>query len=173
MAWGHFSLLFAKSSVAEKPLSLPAVWGIPASDFLAGCTGLINCNPLSSISSVHTGYTCPVWVPMGLAGHHGQIGPEKLISPRPSLVAQVVKNLPSEQETWVRSMSWEDPLKSEKATHSNILASGAWWAIGVTESNSTEQLTLSLMVSEEKKTTALTGAVCIFLSMCSVFLAYY
>ena len=88
-------------------------------------------------------------------------------------MAQTVKNLPSEQETWVRSTSWEDPLKSEKATHSNILASGAWWAIGVTESNSTEQLTLSLMVSEEEKTTALTGAVCIFLSMCSVFLAYY
>ena len=30
MAWGHFSLLIAKPSVAEKPLSLSDVWGTPA-----------------------------------------------------------------------------------------------------------------------------------------------
>ena len=28
-----------------------------------------------------------------------------------SLVAQMVKNLPAMQETWVRSLGWEDPLK--------------------------------------------------------------
>ena len=28
-----------------------------------------------------------------------------------SLVAQTVKNLPTMQETWVRSLDWEDPLK--------------------------------------------------------------
>ena len=27
-----------------------------------------------------------------------------------SLVAQMVKNLPAMQETWVRSLGWEDPL---------------------------------------------------------------
>ena len=27
-----------------------------------------------------------------------------------SLVAQLVKNLPTVQETWVRSLGWEDPL---------------------------------------------------------------
>ena len=27
-----------------------------------------------------------------------------------SLVAQLVKNLPTMQETWVRSVDWEDPL---------------------------------------------------------------
>ena len=31
------------------------------------------------------------------------------------LVAQLVKNLPAMQETWVRSLSWEDPLEKEKA----------------------------------------------------------
>ena len=25
------------------------------------------------------------------------------------------------QETWVRSLGWEDPLEEEKATHSSIL----------------------------------------------------
>ena len=39
-----------------------------------------------------------------------------------SLVAQLVKNPPAMWETWVRSLSWEDPLEKEKATHSSILA---------------------------------------------------
>jgi len=39
-----------------------------------------------------------------------------------SLVAQLVKNLPAMQETWVRSLGWEDSLEKGKATHSNIVA---------------------------------------------------
>ena len=39
------------------------------------------------------------------------------------LVAQLVKNLPAMQKTWVQSsLGWEDPLEKEKGTHSNILA---------------------------------------------------
>ena len=37
-------------------------------------------------------------------------------------MAQTVKNLPAVQETWVRSLSWEDPLEEGVATHSDILA---------------------------------------------------
>ena len=37
-------------------------------------------------------------------------------------MAQLVKNLPVMQETWVPSLSWEDPLEKGKATHSSILA---------------------------------------------------
>ena len=33
------------------------------------------------------------------------------------------------QETWVRSLGWEDPLEEEMATHSSILA----WEIPWTE----------------------------------------
>ena len=53
---------------------------------------------------------------------------------RVSLVAQMVKNLPAIQETWVRSLGWEDLLEEGMATHSSILAwripmdRGAWWA---------------------------------------------
>ena len=36
-----------------------------------------------------------------------------------SLVAQLVKNLPTMQE---RSLGWEDPLEKEMTTHSSILA---------------------------------------------------
>ena len=39
-----------------------------------------------------------------------------------SLVAQMVNCLPAMQETWVRSLGWEDPLEKEMATHSSILA---------------------------------------------------
>ena len=39
-----------------------------------------------------------------------------------SLVAQLVKNLPAMQETWVRSPCWEDPLEKGMTTHSSILA---------------------------------------------------
>ena len=39
-----------------------------------------------------------------------------------SLVAQLVKNPPEMQETWVQSLGWEDALEKGKATHSSILA---------------------------------------------------
>ena len=38
-----------------------------------------------------------------------------------SLVAQLVRNLAGMWETWVQSLSWEDPLENGKATHSSIL----------------------------------------------------
>jgi len=46
-----------------------------------------------------------------------------------SLVAQLVKNPPPMQETWVRSLGWEDPLEKEKATHSSILAWRIPWTV--------------------------------------------
>ena len=46
-----------------------------------------------------------------------------------SLVAQMVKSLPSMRETWVRSLDQEDLLEKEMATHSSILA----WRIPGTE----------------------------------------
>ena len=46
-----------------------------------------------------------------------------------SLVAQLVKNLPAMQGTWVRSQGWEDPLEKGKATHSSILAWRIPWTI--------------------------------------------
>ena len=67
-----------------------------------------------------------------------------------SLVAQLVKNPPAMQETWVRSLGWEDPPEKGKATHSSILA---WripwtvWSVGVTELYTTEQLFLSIGVT--------------------------
>ena len=44
-----------------------------------------------------------------------------------SLVAQMVKNLPTMRETWVQFLSREDPLEKGTATHSRILAWGIPW----------------------------------------------
>ena len=46
---------------------------------------------------------------------------------RASLVAQTVKNLPAIQETWVRSLHWEDPLEKGMATHASLLAWRILW----------------------------------------------
>ena len=41
----------------------------------------------------------------------------------------MIKNLHAMQETWVRSLGWEDPLEKGMATHSSILD----WRIPWTE----------------------------------------
>ena len=46
-----------------------------------------------------------------------------------SLVAQLVKNPPAMQKTWVRSLGWEDPLEKGKATHSSIPAWRIPWTL--------------------------------------------
>ena len=51
-------------------------------------------------------------------GHFGN----RYQRPWDSLVAQTVKYPPVMQETWVQSLSWEDPLEEDMATHSSILA---------------------------------------------------
>ena len=54
-----------------------------------------------------------------------------LVGPCPVdfLVVQMVKHLPTMQETRVQSLGQEDPLEKEMATHSSILA----WKIPQTE----------------------------------------
>ena len=44
-----------------------------------------------------------------------------LLSAGTSLLAQMVKNLPTMQKTWLQSLGWEDPLEKGMATYSSIL----------------------------------------------------
>ena len=44
-----------------------------------------------------------------------------------SLVVQLVKNLPAMQETWVRSLVWEDLLEEGVATHSSVVVWRILW----------------------------------------------
>ena len=72
-----------------------------------------------------------------------------------SLVAQLVKNPPAMQETWVQFLGREDPLEKGKATHSSILAGefhrlcSPW---GHKESDTTERLSHSLQRDAEDLT---------------------
>ena len=77
----------------------------------------------------------------------------------PSLVAQLVKNLPAMQETWVRSLGWEDPLEKERLPTPVFWPRefhGLYSPWGCKELDTTEQLSLSLgsvwgkMISENK-----------------------
>ena len=65
-----------------------------------------------------------------------------------SLVAQRLKHLPAMLEIWVQSLSREDPLEKEMASHSSILAWRIPWteepgglqSTGGKESDTTERL---------------------------------
>ena len=67
-----------------------------------------------------------------------------------SLVAQTVKNPPAIQETWLRSLGWEDPLEEGMATSSSLPAwrirrteePGGYSPRGRKESDTTERLIL-------------------------------
>ena len=67
------------------------------------------------------------------------------IQPLAWIVAQMVKNLPAMQETWIQFLGPEDPLEKEMATHSSFLA----WKISWTE----EPGGLQSMGSQESDTT--------------------
>ena len=66
-------------------------------------------------------------------------------------MAQLVKNLPAMQETWVQSLGWEGLLEKGMATHfqyyclESPMDRGAPWATihGVAESDMTKRLTLT------------------------------
>ena len=71
-----------------------------------------------------------------------------------SLMAQMVKNMPAIQETWVQFQGKEDPLEKGMATYSSILAWRIPWTeepggpqfMGLQESDTTEQLILSALI---------------------------
>ena len=70
----------------------------------------------------------------GSGGSQGEGNGYELQYSWASPVAQILKNPPAMWETWVQSLSWEDPLEVGMATHSSILAwrilmdREAWWA---------------------------------------------
>ena len=75
-----------------------------------------------------------------------------------SLVAQMVGNLPVMQETWVRSLGWEDPL--EEGMHPTILA----WTIPWTEGSGRLQSMGLQTVGHDWVTNS--KSACIFLLTC-------
>ena len=70
------------------------------------------------------------------------------------MVVQTVKNLLAMQETWIQSLSWENPLENGMATHSSILA----WRIPWTEETGRLQSTGLQRVRHSWTTNTFTGA---------------
>ena len=86
-----------------------------------------------------------------------------------SLVAQMVKRLPTMRETWVQSLGWENPLEKEMATHSSILA----WKIPWTEDSGRLQSMGSQSVGHNWATSLhFTASTCPFSVSASPFLPY-
>ena len=64
-------------------------------------------------------------------------------------MTQTIKTLPARQETWVRSLGWEDPLEKGMATHASNLAWRIPWreepsglqSMDHKDSDTTERLT--------------------------------
>ena len=83
-------------------------------------------------SSVGKESTCNAGDPSSIPGSGRSVGGGigyPLQYSRAFLVAQLVKNLPAMQETWVQSLGWEDPLEKGSATHSSILARRVPWTV--------------------------------------------
>ena len=83
-----------------------------------------------------------------------------------SLVAQLVKNLPAMQETWVRSLGWEDPLEKGERLPTPVFWPGEFQGLyspwGCKEMDTTERLSLSgtyhlLSQTRRKRLRELTG----------------
>ena len=72
------------------------------------CKHLILCHPFFSCLQAFPASGSFPMSQFFTSGHH-------IIKNKASLVAQLVKNPPAMQETWVRSLGWEDPLEKGKA----------------------------------------------------------
>ena len=87
----------------------------------------------------------PSWIP-GLGGSAGEGIGYPLQYSWASLAAQLVNNPPAMQETWIRSLGWEDSLRRERLT-TPVFWPGEFHGLyspwGCRESDTTERLSLS------------------------------
>ena len=124
-----------------QPTRLLCPWDSPGKNTGVGCHFLLQCMHAKSLQSCPT--LCDPWtaahqapLSMGFSRQEYWSGlsfpspgdrPNPGIKPRSpelqadSLVAQTVKHLPTIRETRVRSLSQEDPLEKEMATHTSTL----------------------------------------------------
>ena len=71
-------------------------------------------------------YSFPIANHKTLLIHFSKMICSKVIKTMPT---QLVKNLPTMQKTWVRSLGWGDPTEKGKATHSSVLAWRTPWTV--------------------------------------------
>ena len=101
---------------------------------LSGCCSyLFSGRRVKTLSATSPGLSLMLSPPTACWGFffHSALG---LRFAQASLVAQLVKNLPAIQQTWVQPLGWRDPLEKGKATHCSILAWRVPWTIQSTGS---------------------------------------
>ena len=124
--WMSFPLLVADGVRSRSGSTLPVV---PCASQDTREWWQVICNLLKIFpdSSVGKEFTCNAGDPYLIPGS-GRSAEEgigyTLQYSWASLVAQLVKNLPAMQETWVRSLDWEDPLEKGKAWSGSLQYSG-------------------------------------------------
>ena len=107
----------------DREACLAAVHGITKIQIqLSGWTEMDYSPPGSSVRGDFLQAWILEWVAMPSSRGSSQPRDWTQVSCIASLVAQRLKHLPATQETWVRSLHWEDPLEKEMATHSSIFA---------------------------------------------------
>ena len=105
-------------------------WFFPLLAQICDWAPLVNSSRVSLIAQLGKESACIAGAPGRFLGQEdGEGNGNPLQYSWASLVAQLVKNPPAIQETWVRSLGWEDPLEKEKATHSSILAWRILWTL--------------------------------------------
>ena len=109
------SQFFAPCGQNISTLASPSVLPMNIQGFPLGLTGLISLEPRDSQESSPT----PQFESINSLALSLLYSP--LSIPWASLQAQLVKNLPATQETWVQSLGREDHLEKKMATHSSIL----------------------------------------------------
>ena len=116
-------------------------------------------------STCHAGDTCLI---PGLGRSAGEEIGDALQHSWASLVAQLVKNPPTMQKTWIQSLGWEDPLEKGKATRSSILAYSIPWTVQSMRSQRVRQDrdTFTFTANDVKHLFVRTFAICINLVDC-------
>ena len=105
-------------------------WFFPLLAQICDWAPLVNSSRVSLVAQLSKESACNAGAPGRFLGQEdGEGNGNPLQYSWASLVAQLVKNPPAIQETWVRSLGWEDPLEKEKATHSSILAWRILWTL--------------------------------------------
>ena len=109
-------------------MALPS-WNLSPS---RACIGVGNGNPLQCScleNSMDQGTYWTTYSPWGGETIRHNCVTEHTYISWASLVAQLVKNPPAVQKTWIRSLGWEALLEKGMATHSSILAWRIPWTV--------------------------------------------
>ena len=152
--WCHSTISSSVTLYSSYPQSFPASVSFPMSRLFASGGQSIAASasvlPMNLQGWIHLGLTGLISLLFNRLSRvfsSTTVWKHRFFCAQPSLVAQTVKNLPAMSETWVWTLSWEDPLEEGMPTHS-ILA----WRIPMAEEPGGLRSTGSQRVGQDRAT---------------------